>query len=144
MGSATVTRVGAKDRPGMLPRKGGVSVNKISGYTSFRRRLLESMPEEVASSFTELQIEMIEHALEGGKWPDHPVDVRLSIPVLWRRFYFVLLAGPERRSAERRKYERARRPVRAIADMILLALFFVLLVPAAVGSIHLISIAWTG
>ncbi len=136
--------VGAKDRPGMLPRKGGVSVNKISGYPSFRRRLLESMPEEVASSFTELQIEMIEHALEGGKWPDHPVDVRLSIPVLWRRFYLVLLAGPERRSAERRKYERARRPVRAIADMILLALFFVLLVPSAVGSIHLISIAWTG
>ncbi len=82
------------------------------------------MPEEVASSFTELQIEMIEHTLEGGKWPDHPVDVRLSIPVLWRRFYFLLLAGPERRSAERRKYERARRPVRAIADMILVALFF--------------------
>ncbi len=85
-----------------------------------------------------------EHALEGGKWPDHPVDVRLSIPILWRRFYFVLLAGPERRSAERRKYERARRPVRLIADIILLALFFVLLVPAAVGSIHLISLAWTG
>ncbi len=119
-------------------------MNNIPGYPSFRRRLLESMPEEVASSFTELQLEMIEHALEGGKWRDHPVDVRLSIPVLWRRFYFVLLVGPERWSAERRKYERARRPVRAIADLILLALFFVLLVPAAVGSVHLISLAWTG
>ena len=85
-----------------------------------------------------------EHALEGGKWPDHPVDVRLSIPVLWRRFYFVLLAGAERRSAERGKYERARRPVRGLADMILLALFFVLLVPATVGSVYLISMAWTG
>ena len=119
-------------------------MNKISGYSSFRRRLLEGMPEEVASSFTELQLEMIEQALEGGKWRDHPVDVRLSIPVLWRRFYFVLLAGPERRSAERRKYERARRPVRAIADIILLALFFMLLVPAAVGSVRLISMAWPG
>jgi len=102
------------------------------------------MPEEVASSFTELQLTAIEHALGDGRWDDHPVDVRLSIPVLWRRFYFVLLVGPERRSAERRKYERARRPTRAIADMILFALFFVLLVPAAVGSIHLISMAWTG
>ncbi len=119
-------------------------MNVMPGYPSSRRRFLEGMPEEVARSFTELQLETIEHALEGGKWRDHPVDVRLSIPVLWRRFYFVLLAGPERRSAERRKYERARRPVRAIADIILLALFFVLLVPAAVGSIHLISMAWTG
>ncbi len=116
----------------------------MPGYPSSRRRFLEGMPEEVARSFTELQLEMIEHALEGGKWRAHPVDVRLSIPVLWRRFYFVLLAGPERRSAERRTYERARRPVRVIADMILLALFFVLLLPAVVGSIHLISMAWTG
>ncbi len=108
-------------------------MNKISGYPTFRRRLLESMPEEVASSFTELQLETIEHVLEGGKWRAHPVDVRLSIPVLRRRFYFVLLAGPERRSAERRKYERARRPVRVIADMILGALFFVLLVPVLVA-----------
>ena len=119
-------------------------MNVMPGYPSSRRRFLERMPEEVASSFTELQLETIEHALEGDKWRDHPVDVRLSIPVLRRRFYFVLLAGPERRSAERRKYERARRPVRVIADIILLALFFVLLVPAAVGSIHLISLAWTG
>lgn len=119
-------------------------MNKTRSYPSIRRRLLESMPEEVASSFTELQLEMIEHAFEGDKWRDHPVDIRLSIPVLWRRFYFVLLAGPERRSAERRKYERARRPVRAIADIILLALFFMLLVPAAVGSVRLISMAWTG
>ncbi len=119
-------------------------MNVMPGYPSSRRRFLESMPEEVASSFTELQLEMIEHALERGKWRAHPVDVRLSIPVLWRRFYFVLLAGSERRSVERRKYERARRPVRVVADIILLALFFVLLVPAAVGSIHLISMAWTG
>ncbi len=119
-------------------------MNKISGYPSSRRRFLESMPEEVASSFTELQLEAIVHAIEGGRWGDHPVDVRLSIPVLWRRFYFVLLVGPERRSAERRIYERARRPVRVIADIILLALFFVLLVPAVVGSVYLISMAWTG
>ena len=102
------------------------------------------MPEEVASSFTELQLETIEHAIEGGKWRAHPVDVRLSIPVLWRQFYFVLLAGPERRSAERRNSESARKPGRIIADMILLVLFFMLLVPGAVGSIHLLSLAWSG
>ena len=71
-------------------------MNKIAGYPTFRRRLLANMPEGVASSFTELQLAMIERALDGGKWRDHPVDIRLSIPVLWRRCYLVILAGPER------------------------------------------------
>ncbi len=117
-------------------------MNVMPGYPSSRRRFLESMPEEVASSFTELQLEMIEHALEGGKWRDHPVDVRLSIPVLRRRFYFVLLAGPEQRSAERRISERARRPLRSVSDMIVFAVFLLLLVPMAIGSLDLIFMAW--
>ncbi len=117
-------------------------MNVMPGYPSSRRRFLESMPEEVASSFTELQLETIEHALEGGKWRDHPVDVRLSIPVLRRRFYFVLLAGPEQRSAERRISERARRPLRSVSDMIVFAVFLLLLVPMAIGSLDLIFMAW--
>ena len=102
------------------------------------------MPEEVVSSFTELQLKAIEHALGDGRWDDQPVDVRLSIPVLWRQFYLVLLAGPERRSAERRNSESVRKPGRIVADMILLVLFLMLLVPGAVGSIHLLSLAWSG
>jgi len=54
------------------------------------------------------------------------------------------LAGPERRSAERRKSESVRKPGRIIADMILLILFLMLLVPGAVGSIHLLSLVWSG
>ena len=117
-------------------------MNKIAGYPSFRRRLLANMPEDVASSFTELQLTMIEHALEGGKWHNHPVDIRLSIPVPWRRFYLVLLAGRERRSRERRKIGRARRLSRTIADMIVFAVFLLLLVPTAIGSLDLIFMAW--
>jgi hypothetical protein len=101
------------------------------------------MPEDVANSFTELQLAMIEHALEGGRWRDHPLDVRLSIPLVWKRFYLVLLAGPERRSPERRNYERARR-LRTFADMVIFAIFLLLLIPATVGSVQLISMAWPG
>ncbi len=122
----------------------GVSVNKIAGYPTFRRRLLANMPEDVANSFTELQLTMIEHALDGGHWREHRVDVRLSIPFLWRRFYFVLLAGPERRSRERRTSERLRRPLATIANVVFFALFLLLLIPAAVGSIQLISMDWVG
>ncbi len=119
-------------------------MNKIAGYPTFRRRLLANMPEDVASSFTELQLAMIERALDGGKWRDHPVDIRLSIPVLWRRCYLVILAGPERRSRERRISERARRPLRSVSDKIVFAVFLLLLVPTAIGSLDLIFMAWNG
>ncbi len=122
----------------------GVSVNKIAGYPTFRRRLLADMPEDVANSFTEFQLTMIEHALDGGCWREHLVDIRLSIPLLWRRFYFVILAGPERRSRERRRGERRRRPLGTIANIVVFAVFLLLLIPAVVGSIQLISMDWVG
>ena len=36
---------------------------------------------------------------------DHPVNVRLSIPFLFARFYVTIVAGKERRSRERRTSE---------------------------------------
>ncbi len=117
-------------------------MNDIAGYSSFRRRLLANMPEDVGNSLTDLQLTMIEQALEGGRWKAHPVDLRLSIPLPWRRFYLVLLAGPERRSAERRRGERTKRPLRTLANSVVFALFLLLLIPAAVGTVHLIVTGW--
>ena len=38
----------------------------------------------------------------GTPWSnDHPVNIRLSIPLLAGRFYLTIVAGRERRSAER-------------------------------------------
>ncbi len=102
------------------------------------------MPKDVGNSLTELQLTMIERALDSGRWQAHPVDLRLSIPLLWRRFYLVLLAGPERRSAERRRDERFHRPLRAVANVVVFAVFLLLLVPAAVGTVQLFSMDWTG
>lgn len=100
------------------------------------------MPEDVANSLTDLQLATIERALDSGRWRIHPVDLRLSIPLLWRRFYLVLLAGPERRSPERRRDERIDRPLRIVANLVVFAVFLLLLIPAAVGTVQLISMDW--
>ena len=96
------------------------------------------MPEDAANSSTDTPLATIERALDCGRRQIHPVNLRLSVPLLWRRFYLVLLAGPEPRSAERRRGERITRPLRAIANSVDFAVFLVLLVPATVGSAHLI------
>ncbi len=119
-------------------------MNDIAGSSSFRRRLLANMPEEAATSFTDLQLAMIEHALDSGRWQIHPLDIRFSIPFFWRQFYFVFLAGPERRSPERRRDERISRPIKAVANSVVFALFLMLLIPAAVGTVQIISMDWTG
>lgn len=51
-------------------------------------------------------------------WMAHPVDIRVSMPLPFGRYYLTLVAGPERRSAERRAQERARRPVTTMGNFL--------------------------
>lgn len=52
----------------------------------------------------------------------HPVDIRLSLPLPFRRFYLAVLAGGERRSPQRLDAEsRRRRLVRAANVVFVLA-----------------------
>ncbi len=102
------------------------------------------MPEDVARSFSETQLDTIERALDAARWQTHPVDIRLSVPLFWRRLYLVLLVGPERRSRDRRAVERARRPLRTVANVIVLAALSVLAVPMVVGLVYLASRSWSG
>lgn len=86
--------------------------------TDALQRFLERLPEDVACSFSIEQLQAMQSALEGAKWRRHPVDIRLTIPLLWKSFYFVLVAGPERRSKERRVAERTRNPVWRFSNLL--------------------------
>jgi hypothetical protein len=68
-------------------------------------RLLGQMPPAVAGSFTDSQHEALQAALATTLWQKHAVDIRLSIPLLLQRYYLVVVAGPEKRSKERRQQE---------------------------------------
>ena len=51
----------------------------------------------------------------------HPINIRVSIPLLvMGRFYITLLSGRERRGGERRRLERERHPLLTFANMTLL------------------------
>ena len=49
-------------------------------------------------------------------WVSHPIDIRISIPFLHTRFYITLVAGRERRRAERRREERRDYPLLTIGN----------------------------
>lgn len=97
--------------------------------------LLDLMPKEVRETFTDEQIQAIITVLQPGT---HSVDIRLSIPFVGGRRYVVLLIGKERRSLERRKLERLRRPLRTPMNVATIALLGVCLIYFLIGLIHIL------
>lgn len=88
--------------------------------------LLERLPPEVRARLTpEMSTAIADAAAQGGA--EHNVDIRLSLPLPFRRFYLAILAGEERRSPERRDADRRRNLIRAANILFVIAvavLFF--------------------
>ncbi len=52
------------------------------------------------------------------RWGSHPVNIRFTIPLLFRSYYITVLIGPERRSKERRAIERQKHPLFTLGNVI--------------------------
>ena len=54
----------------------------------------------------------------GENWGPHPVNLRLSIPLLFGRYYLTVVAGKERRHPERRADERRKHPLLTFGNLV--------------------------
>ncbi|MDC9514552.1 3-phosphoshikimate 1-carboxyvinyltransferase [Pseudoalteromonas sp. CST5] len=61
------------------------------------RSLLNRMPEEVQKSFTEEQLVHLKVAIGARQWGRHSIDSRGVVKFFKYRYYFVFLAGRNRR-----------------------------------------------
>ncbi len=58
----------------------------------------------------------------GESWSnDHPVNIRLAIPLLFGRYYVTIMAGKERRSGERLASERKKYPLMKLGNLVVMA-----------------------
>jgi len=90
------------------------------------------MSEADRLAFSENQINTLKGACTRLRWNSHTVDIRLSIPMLFARYYFVLMAGREHRSAARRKAERQHHPLLRWGNIIFAASCLLVLLYAVV------------
>ena len=67
------------------------------------RKLLDRMPEKVQDSFTEEQLVNIKIAIGARTWGTHAIDVRSTIKFFRYRYYYVLVAGRNRRELSSRE-----------------------------------------
>lgn len=77
----------------------------------------------------------------GAPWEsDHPINLRLTVPLLFKRYYVTIVAGEERRSPERRVEERQKHPIRTTGNVIVLFATGTALGLAIFGAIQLLAI----
>lgn len=91
--------------------------------------LFSRLPGWVLDTLSTEQKEAIHKAANEGAWNMHPVNIRLSIPIIRRRYFLTIVGGEEKRSLERRSHERHRYPLRTAANVLFFlgagALFYV-------------------
>lgn len=67
------------------------------------RKLLERMPKRIQDSFTEEQLANIKIAIGARTWGNHALDVRSTMKFFRYRYYYVLVAGRNRRELSARE-----------------------------------------
>ena len=97
------------------------------------QRFLLRVPQNVVSSFTDAQLAALKQALDERGSQDHKVNIRISVPLLFRRYYFVIFTGIEKRSRARRRSDARFHPIARVGNMVFLFLLSVFALFTVVG-----------
>ncbi len=82
----------------------------------------ERLERETREELSDNSSTSVRKAPGGEPWGnDHPVNIRLSIPLLFARYYVTLVAGKERRSGERLASERKKHPLMKLGNLVVMA-----------------------
>jgi len=73
--------------------------------------LLEKVPRAVAGSFTPEQLAALRNAVQPATWRKHPINIRVTLPFIGRRFFITLVGGQEHRGTDRILRERTANPL---------------------------------
>ncbi|WP_374384797.1 hypothetical protein [Dongia sp.] len=84
---------------------------------------LRKLPQDVRDSLTPEQTAAISRVAQGSIQRRHPIDFRVSMPLLFgERAYLVLLIGKEKRSVARRQIDRQLRPADRLSQVVVFGL----------------------
>ena len=116
-----------------------IPMQSSGGDEDFLERLFSKLPADVARSFNDAQLAAIARAFGARRWRDHAIDMRLLIPLFGRSYYFVLLAGAERRTRRRRLRDRLLNPLMSIGNGIVAVVFFTAILWSVVAALYVLK-----
>ncbi|MEH6729398.1 MAG: 3-phosphoshikimate 1-carboxyvinyltransferase [Pseudoalteromonas distincta] len=100
------------------------------------RSLLSRMPENVQRTFSDDQLIHLKVAIGARQWGKHTVDCRGVIKFFKYRYYFVLLAGRNRRELSKKEQK-----IAAISQAITISMFSFLVITILLLIIYLVKSA---
>ena len=106
------------------------------------RKFASSMPAHIAETFTDAQLRAIIRAYGVRSWGQHAIDFRFTLPVLARTYYFVFLAGIDKRPRSRNRAERHSHPFAKLGNFLFLFLVLLLLVSFILGAFYVLKSAF--
>ena len=108
----------------------------------FVRKFAESIPANIAESFSDEQLRVIIRAYGVKTWGRHAIDLRFTLPVLARTYYFVFLTGIDKRPRSRNRAERHSHPFATVGNFLFLTLVLLLLVSFVFGALYVLKSAF--
>ncbi|WP_427160856.1 hypothetical protein ACQFX9_04300 [Aliinostoc sp. HNIBRCY26] len=106
-------------------------------HDPFLQGFLARIPPRTAASFTNNQLAELKRVFQTRAQRPHYVDIRLSVPVLKKRFYLVFLLGKEKR-----RIKRVEAYVGKPANQTLVRLSAVVLIASSIFSAYMINQLW--
>ncbi|MBH0076887.1 3-phosphoshikimate 1-carboxyvinyltransferase [Pseudoalteromonas sp. SWYJ118] len=100
------------------------------------RSLLNRMPSDVQDSFTEDQLAHLKVAIGARQWGKHAVDCRGVFKFFKYRYYFVILAGRNRRELSKKEQK-----IAAISQAITVSIFSLFVITIFLLIIYLVKSA---
>ncbi|HSE77772.1 MAG TPA: hypothetical protein VLG66_07180 [Alphaproteobacteria bacterium] len=112
--------------------KGIGSMSLVDPNDEFTQKFLQRVDPRVGMSFTAEQLAAVRRAFQP---TPQLVNLRGWLPLTGRRLFFVLMVGRERRSLERRIYERQRYPLWTASNVFVFTAFGAMTFLALVGAV---------
>ncbi len=82
----------------------------------------ERLAEETREGVSDKSSASVRQSPGGEPWgSDSPVNIRLSIPLLFGRYYVTVVAGKDRRRGERLASERKKHPLMKLGNLVIMA-----------------------
>lgn len=100
------------------------------------QNLLANVPERVKDTFTEEQLAYLRNAIVNRQWRNHPIDLRGTIPWFKYRYYYVIIAGKNKRELSRTEQKASR-----FINATLIAVFLTISVTLGLLVLYLIKSA---
>jgi hypothetical protein len=92
--------------------------NKVDAYT---QHTLSNIKPEVFKTLNLVQLEAIRQAIStNAPFRQHPIDIRIALPLFFVKFYLVFLVGQDRRSDTRARESLRRTAVRGMIFILVL------------------------